>query len=748
MIPVRHRLPAVLLLASATLLASPASADQPRRNASAETFSFCREQEKAGDAQACWAVWLQKYRTTGNEAEIAYAEMHPAAPKKAVATTARLQLTSMPSAAVTLDGRPLGMTPRESIDVPPGEHRITFANKSRIEGRTITVTPGEERVVDVQFEAPRSGVVAGPPPPKPAPPASGNVLDFCALSPAKGSRKERVVLFSPSGTGRINDSAELRALDGAAVVRDVFTARFALDRFHNVLGSFPARKGWEQREAISLGELRAFLRETHEQAGATSEQEARAERERRFITYSLGCADYVAIPAITSLETKWETPKASAEDGAAPGKALAVSLNAAVGIFRRKGDSFERIALLTASAPTFGASHHEAPSSPEGLEAGAGEDAAARILPGYLSGVPEPACLVGRAPAEGVAGLVTCGIMAEGTAEQALGSRDERGGPACIKARDENTPEAERATLAAQCELRTRTYQLARAFHADARKVEGWQLFGVLAHSGAPPSLVLGRDDGLKIGDAFQVLGEHDERLAFYKVAQLGPGGPAGARSHTLLTARSGDATTGSRLDAYPQVGVSITPYASIGMLAFGDGTTHIASGDAVQELSLPDVVFGGGILLGYDVSSLVRSSDTFVRAGVGVFAGSGVNTTMTLVPLDLWVEKDFYLARRLSLVTAVGGTMQLGSVNLLTALENVPEDIHVSSTMFGPAARVGLDIMLHPDWSLKLEGVARVPLTAATYTESDGKPVPPEWLARQDHLATLAFNLGIAKTF
>lgn len=91
---------------------------------------------------------------------------------------------------------------------------------------------------------------------------------------------------------------------------------------------------------------------------------------------------------------------------------------------------------------------------------------------------------------------------------------------------------------------------------------------------------------------------------------------------------------------------------------------------------------------------------------------------------------------------------MQLGSVNLLTALENVPEDIHVSSTMFGPAARVGLDIMLHPDWSLKLEGVARVPLTAATYTESDGKPVPPEWLARQDHLATLAFNLGIAKTF
>ena len=748
MIPVRHRLSAVSLLAVlATFVALPARAGEPRKNASAEAFSFCREQEKAGDAQACWAVWLQKYRATGNEAEIAYAELHPAAPRKPAAASARLQLTSTPSAAVMLDGRPLGMTPRMGIEVPPGEHRITFANKSRTEGRTITVIPGEARLVDVQFDAPREPVGPGvPPPPKRVPSATGAVLDFCALSPAKGSRKERVVLFSPSGTGRLDDSAELRALDGAGLVRDVFTSRFALDRFHNVLGSFPARKGWEQRETLSIGELRAFLREKHEQAGASPEQEARAERERRFITYSLGCADYVAIPAITSLETKWDTPRTAGEDGAALPRSLAVTMNAAVGIFRRKGESFERVALLTASAPTFGASRHEAVVEREGGEPG--EDVVVRTLPGHVSGVPDPACLAGRAPADGVAGLVTCGIMAEGTVEQSFGSRDERGGPACLRARDESTPESERPGLAAQCELRTRAYELARAFHADVRKVLGWQLFGVLAHAGDPPSLMLGRDDGLKIGDAFQVLGEHDERLAFYKVAQLGPGGPAGARSHTLLTARSGDATTGSRLDVYPQLGISITPYASFGTLALGGGTTTVQSGEAFQEFSLPDLVFGGGVMLGYDVSSIVRSSDTFVRAGVGVLTGSGLNTTMMLVPVDLWVEKDFYLARRLSLTTALGGTMQLGSVNLLTALENVPEDLHVSSTMFGPAARLGLDIMLHPDWSLKLEGVLRVPLSTATYTESDGRAVPPEWTAREDHLATLAANLGIAKTF
>ena len=83
-----------------------------------------------------------------------------------------------------------------------------------------------------------------------------------------------------------------------------------------------------------------------------------------------------------------------------------------------------------------------------------------------------------------------------------------------------------------------------------------------------------------------------------------------------------------------------------------------------------------------------------------------------------------------------------------MTALENVPEDQHLTSSMFGPAARLGLDVMLHPDWSLKVEGVARVPLSNAAYAESDGKVVPPEWTARQDHLATLAVNLGIARTF
>ncbi len=731
----------VLFTIAVTLLASPAFAQRAARSPSGEAFSFCREQEKAGDARTCWDVWLQKYRTTGSEAEVAYAEANPRL-SNTPGTTARLQLTSTPSASVALDGRPLGMTPKEGVDVPPGEHRITFTNRWRTEGRTITVTPGEARVVDVQFDAPAPVARPSSEPPIPRAP-SGDILDFCALSPKNGARKARLVVFAPSGADRVNNNAELRSLDGARLVREVFTARFALERFHNVLSSFPAKKGWEQRESLALAEVQAFLQDGRDQGDSDA---ARIERERRFLAYSVACTDYIAIPAITSQDTRWETSKAAMEDTATPPKVLSFALNGALGIFRRNGPRFERIALLSASAPSFRTANDSvAPTPLEGLPA---TRASAPGLPAYVSGVPDPQCLISGSGTQGVAGLAACGTTGEGTAEQALGSLDERLGIACAKARDETTPGNERRRLSLQCELRSRAYELARAFHADARKVEGWNLIGVLAHASTPPSLALGREDGLKLGDAFQVLGEHDERIAFFKVARLGPGGAAGEKDQTILDPLAGDAPKGAHLEGYPRVGLVIVPHASFGLLTYCYGTTRVQSGEAYQDFGLPSVLFGGGATLGYDISSFLHSTDTSLRIGGGVFTGSGLNTVATLIPIDLWLEKGFYLARRLALTTAVGGTVQLSSVNVLTALDGVEEDLHVSSTVFGPAVRLGLEVMLHPDWSLKIEGAARVPLNSALYTESDGKTVPPEWMWRDDHFATITANLGIARTF
>ena len=64
-------------------LATSPGPTQAEHAAATEAFHTCREQEKEGDARACWRLWLKKYKTTGSEAEIAYAEDHqgPAAVK-------------------------------------------------------------------------------------------------------------------------------------------------------------------------------------------------------------------------------------------------------------------------------------------------------------------------------------------------------------------------------------------------------------------------------------------------------------------------------------------------------------------------------------------------------------------------------------------------------------------------------------------------------------------------------------------
>jgi hypothetical protein len=702
---------------AAVPFATPALAQAAPRNASSEAFSFCREQEKLGDARACWSVWLQKYRrTSSNEAETAYAEAYPA-------THARLRLTSTPSAALTLDGRPLGTTPRDGVEVAPGEHRITFVSEGRSEGRTITVGAGEVRDVDVMFDAPP---IPAARPADDVPPSargpSGEVLDFCALPSKEGTRKERVVLFAPSGTSQVNDDAEVRAVDGARLVRDVFTARFATGRFHNVLASFAGKRGWEEQPSLSLAEVRAFSREARNEGRV--EHDARVEREKPFIAYSLECADYVVVPSIRSHETK--------------PKELSLGLGGALGVFRREGEWFKRIALLSATVPASA----DVTSDVDRVATARTE---ATVLPKHISAVPDPKCVPAKATPEG---LAACGTKGEGTVEQARGGLDERLGAVCTKARAGSTPDDERSSLSVQCEVRTRAYELARALQEDSRKVDGWHLFGVVAHRESPASFSLGRDEGVKVGDAFEVRDGRNERVAFFKAVRIGPGGAAGEQDHSLLVARSGEAPEGARVDAYPQLGLVIAPYASFALLTYSYGTTRVRSGSAFQDFTLPEAVFGGGATLGYDLSSLLGWTETYARVGAGVFVGSGLNTSATLVPLDLWFEKGFYLARRLSLAAAIGGTLQLTSVNVLTAIPPIAEDLHVASTMVGPAARLGLDVMLHPDWSLKVEAAARVPLNSASYTEADGKTVPAEWLSRDDHFATIAANLGIAKTF
>ncbi len=775
-----------MVLVVAVLLSAPALAlaqrPRPTRAPSTEAFRSCRDQEKVGDARPCWIVWLQKYRATGGEGEVSYAEEHARPPKEAppppptasataaltqvaaVPGLARLQLTSTPSAVVALDGRPIGTTPRESIEVPPGEHAITFTFQGRTETRSVNAVAGETRAVDVRFEPipvptePSTVNAAGT---KPAGPptagsgyASGDVLDLCALAPRKNTgkfEKQRVVLFAASEAGQVNDDAEIRGADGARLVREVFSSRFALDRFHNVVLSIPGRKGWERQETLSVADVRTLLKEAGDEGDA--EHNARADRERVFAAYSVGCADYLAVPSITSHETKWEDQKVKTKNGEKTVRVLAFKMEAALGIFRREGESFRRIALMTAGAPSFADTMSDlaAASVPEVNVGGVDLLAAAAKapdLPKYVSAVPDAKCLVGKAATEGVAGLASCGTRGEGTVEQALGSLDERLGTVCRKARSARTPDNERGALAVQCEVRARSFQLARGLQKESRKVDGWKLFGVLTHGASGPSLQLGREEGVKLGYGFEVLDEHNERIAYFKATEIGPGGDGGKNEGTHLRARSGEAPDGARLDEYPQLGLVFTPQASLGLLVWNYGKMRVIGGGSSADYTFPTIVFGGGAMVGYDLSPLLRWTETYARVGAGAFVGSGASTSVSLVPIDLWFEKGLYLARRLTLAAALGGTVQVSSATFKAVPPAVPADLHLTSTMYGPAGRLGIDVMLHPDWSLRAEGAARVPLNTASYTESDGKVLPPEFQLRSDHFATIGANLGLAKTF
>jgi hypothetical protein len=89
---------------------------------------------------------------------IATDEPRPRAPvkkpraAKPVATSAWLDLSATPTAAVVVDGRPLGHTPRMGVAVAPGAHEVVFMHPDKgRRSRSVHVEPGARRSVAVRF---------------------------------------------------------------------------------------------------------------------------------------------------------------------------------------------------------------------------------------------------------------------------------------------------------------------------------------------------------------------------------------------------------------------------------------------------------------------------------------------------------------------------------------------------------------------------------------------------------------------
>lgn len=69
----------------------------------------------------------------------------------ATSATSTLSLISTPPSSVVLDGKPLGSTPQEGLQVEPGAHSVLFIHGSERRHRQVVVASGKQETVAVHF---------------------------------------------------------------------------------------------------------------------------------------------------------------------------------------------------------------------------------------------------------------------------------------------------------------------------------------------------------------------------------------------------------------------------------------------------------------------------------------------------------------------------------------------------------------------------------------------------------------------
>ena len=101
-----------------------------------------------------------------------------------------------------------------------------------------------------------------------------------------------------------------------------------------------------------------------------------------------------------------------------------------------------------------------------------------------------------------------------------------------------------------------------------------------------------------------------------------------------------------------------------------------------------PKAMAGGGGNVGFDLSGFLHFNETYLRIGAGYFAGiGGTNMSVGLIPIDVAVEKGFYVANRLTFYFAVGEVTTIAKVKL-SATPQGNSDQDLSATLAGATAR------------------------------------------------------------
>jgi hypothetical protein len=656
------------------------------------------------------------------------------------------------------------------------------------------------------------------------------ILDFCELAPTKNTttyQKQRVILFSMAGIEQveageevINEKGEeagtrdvLAAVGAGAHFFEVWTMTFPLKRFYNIITPTPTPTGLASQSSFLFTEIQDAL-------GGQPYGE--------FVAYSVACADYIAMPTLTSFDAKWSmTEKTKIVDGEEVTytvEALSVRPSVELTIFKRQDDEFvlvERVsesggglfdAVTDLGAGTLASAKKGNEKAGNFLQSNvdryksklrryqrkldnAQEDiesyqrqvdryrslvavATSADLPklevqlhrfeklkseaeqiikdieekmdllvdlvedptgvadslarsqnsgwsGLVSGMPADAECETEPPREAHRGILQCTDAPFWLPARALGvaGLSERAGEYCDDV-DENDRRA-----SAVCEVRVRAENITLLVQKSARSIPGWKLYAPLQmeledHSFGEdaeepkPAISLGDNEGVRRGDIFVAVVEVDgksQSLGFARVIRTGPGGKLGEMVPTTMVWRAGGADEGVRMEEHPQIGVSITP-----RLGTSVGISTNPGNFLVKDLSTTS---NFALDVGYSLTPYVDISwgELWLRTHLGLLSVTGEidseisdlfgdytfeNLSIFMINTYAGPELKLYLASRLDLFFGLAGGVSylvMGDLDSTIENEDGEEEADLGSALqYGLLADAGLDLLLHPDWSLR----------------------------------------------
>jgi len=655
------------------------------------------------------------------------------------------------------------------------------------------------------------------------------VLDFCALK-ATGSdaayQKQRLVIFGlggkeliGKGEEQLNDEGEVvrklkivKGVKGVRHVSDLFKSTFAMSRFWNLYAAPKAPNSWYEADLLSVKKVSAYLAK-------------RSPRAKKFMSYSVHCADFIALPRMTEYKGTWriqqseKVVKGRKVKVEIPSLSIVSSLEMAV--FKRTEEGFEKVATVAESGgglfdsiTDLGASTMEAAEQGNEMLAGklqsgvdkmrdsvaAAEEKLKKLeaqknafeskvnnlvsdvgkierklkrtknrkkrktyqlkldgLNGHLdearaqiaeldaqmqaavdfikdpmsgadqmareqnagwadmaTGIPGKECSVGK-PVDGRPGLSgVCEEPKPSLPKRELGvaGMSERSGKYCRKIDKTNIRKV------ALCEVRVRAENLTLVVQKAAKQLEGWQLFAPLEETEeVGPVVSIGEEEGVRPGDIYVAKVQNEDgswsSSGFARVVAAGPGGGKGAGSE--LTWRAGGADSGVRMEEHPQIGVAL------GILPAASGMLETSDSPLVLKM---EGWIGSSIEVGYNLTPYMNfgwgefwlrtHTDFYHTAGVfqpGVLGSEESRIDWGFINLYAGPELKIYLFRYVDLFASLAGgtTMVLGFSDAKLKGDGGKEIQDLAFGIgYGAIGDAGLDIVFHPDWSLRIGGQYR----------------------------------------